>query len=541
MADFVSEEARFNAEMRHGSARWATQQETQHLTRHTPDGVFIGYHHGRPLRVTGQAGLVCFGGARCGKLTTIIAHILLDHRYDKHIILLDIKGELAATFISHKWPCYIWNPDGLHGLPQHKINPLDHIKLGEGDYVGYIQDFALWLIPVQITTPTPFFSLRARELLSGICIAIVETEGLISFPRLKEVIDHVTIRSDIWPSLSFAMEHSAHSHVRKTAEEINRGRENSDDRTFQSVWGEITGPLQCLISPALMDSLSPPYTMSMKDFCGDGPAKRGFLVCPMDKLQAWAPILRCIIGNGFIHKQQTPASRQQLWILDECGQLGKFPLLEQLYTAGGGYNIRPFAIYQGAAQIAANSINNESHALLSSAGTVLFLKVRDEFTATMLQNRIGKETLIYRDHKEHAKIDLELRELKRDVLLGRTSAFDAAAKIRYLKEASHAGTAQQRFLRSSDEILRTPNDRMYAFTDDVMFPIYGERRPYFECRHLAGTYHPNPFHPPHDAVQTATRFGTKWRKVIRERVDPRYAHLPQYESGYWSYIEGFRP
>jgi len=29
--------------------------------------------------------------------------------------------------------------------------------------------------------------------------------------------------------------------------------------------------------------------------------------------------------------------------------------------------------------------------------------------------------------------------------------------------------------------------------------------------------------------------------VIRERVPSRLAHWPQYQSGQWSYVEGFKP
>ena len=51
----------------------------------------------------------------------------------------------------------------------------------------------------------------------------------------------------------------------------------------------------------------------------------------------------------------------------------------------------------------------------------------------------------------------------------------------------------------------------------------------------------NPFHPPNDRVRIKKRFGHEWRRVIREHVPARYAQLPQFADGYWSYIEGFKP
>ena len=52
---------------------------------------------------------------------------------------------------------------------------------------------------------------------------------------------------------------------------------------------------------------------------------------------------------------------------------------------------------------------------------------------------------------------------------------------------------------------------------------------------------PNPQHPPMDRVRVQGRFGSKWLPVITERVPERFAHLPQYRSGQWSFVKGYRP
>jgi type IV secretion system protein VirD4 len=92
-----------------------------------------------------------------------------------------------------------------------------------------------------------------------------------------------------------------------------------------------------------------------------------------------------------------------------------------------------------------------------------------------------------------------------------------------------------------DEVIFTPNDRQYLFIDGVSHPIYAERAPYYEQRSMVGRYLPNPYHPPTDRVRIKTRFGHAWRRIVTERVPSRYAHLPQYADGYWSYVEGFKP
>jgi type IV secretion system protein VirD4 len=70
-------------------------------------------------------------------------------------------------------------------------------------------------------------------------------------------------------------------------------------------------------------------------------------------------------------------------------------------------------------------------------------------------------------------------------------------------------------------------------------PIKANKYPYYTRPEMAGGYLPNPYHGPQDRVPIAGR--STLSRVIRERVPTRLAHWPQYQSGEWSYVEGFRP
>jgi len=87
-----------------------------------------------------------------------------------------------------------------------------------------------------------------------------------------------------------------------------------------------------------------------------------------------------------------------------------------------------------------------------------------------------------------------------------------------------------------------PEDRQILFVSGINCPpIAAYRKPYFQHRSLAGRFMPNPYHPPLDKVRVAGRFGTRVRRVITEPVPEKFAEYPQYESGLWSYVEGYRP
>ena len=121
---------------------------------------------------------------------------------------------------------------------------------------------------------------------------------------------------------------------------------------------------------------------------------------------------------------------------------------------------------------------------------------------------------------------------------------EEGVKLAHFSQAAEHRTKQRRLLRSPDEILNTPGDKAYVFMDGVLLSIYGDRKSYWEQRFLAGTFHPNSYHPPQNPkhighVQVKTLFGYRWRKIITAPVPARFAGYPQYASGTWSYVEGY--
>ena len=57
----------------------------------------------------------------------------------------------------------------------------------------------------------------------------------------------------------------------------------------------------------------------------------------------------------------------------------------------------------------------------------------------------------------------------------------------------------------------------------------------------AGSFLPNPFHPPLDRVSIPRRWGGGTARIITEPVTRKYAQFPQHDAGTWSYVQGYRP
>jgi type IV secretion system protein VirD4 len=93
-----------------------------------------------------------------------------------------------------------------------------------------------------------------------------------------------------------------------------------------------------------------------------------------------------------------------------------------------------------------------------------------------------------------------------------------------------------------EEIMAMPEDRQILFISGKnLLPIFAHKYPYFTRPEMAGRYLPNPFHPPADSVEIMTARGTEVRRIIEEPVPPAFESFPQYQSGVWRYVEGFRP
>lgn len=122
-----------NETFRFGSAELATDRDIAaagHF-RCVDDGLFYGFRGKRPLIYGGMGGGLLVAGARSGKLTTILGYAACHGMSKQNLVFLDIKGEIAAISqyqVPDSKHCYYWNPLGLHGLPQNRMNPVDYIR-----------------------------------------------------------------------------------------------------------------------------------------------------------------------------------------------------------------------------------------------------------------------------------------------------------------------------------------------------------------------------------------------------------------------------
>lgn len=537
----------FSAHYRFGSAAFAAEPDIHHAGLLRAQGPLLGFVRDAALRINGDAPIITIGGAGSGKLRDVLAYNVCGARLSDgswhapmRVLVNDPRGELAAISIQNQVrfnrPAYCINPFGLHGLPMNRVNPWDVIRPNSPTFHADVKLVVADLIPLSGSANGQYFELRAREWTEALIKHHALTHGGITLPALYDIINAIEDPA-AWADLGEAMVLSPFADVRRIALEMN-GKRLDAPKEYGAIMGEIFKSVSFLSDPAIRDCLSG-SDFSLEVLCQQDAIVYNMI--PAEYAGLLAPMQRAIIGAAMLYKQRHPGAPRILFLIDEAAQLGRFEALLRAYTYGRGMGIRAWSIWQDCGQIARNYGHDAISGFLGSSQTRQFFGTRDLATARMISDMLGTQTLEYDAVLEQAAARRNKAHIVRELIAG-ADPFEAGLNFAHHARAAVTRTKQARALMTPDEILNMPEDRQLLFVSGLgLHPLYAEKHPYFTRPETAGAYMPNPYHPPRDAVQIATRRGQRWARLITERVPSAHSHLPQYESGSWVYIEGYRP
>lgn len=532
----------FNEQYRFGSASWAEEHQMRAARLFGADGLPVGFYRGRLLRLPGDAPMITIGGAGSGKFRDVIGHVF-GALGQNSMIVLDPRGEIAATFmpaLAHAGiEGYLWNPYGLHGLPQHRCNPLDPIDPSAPTFHADCKLVARSLVAVTSRAEGKYFEQRACGWTEALIKRIAEATGGVSLPELMSVVNLIESGHPDWADFLEGMIRSAFEDVRRTAGEMLTKQQDSP-REFGSIMGEVYASLSALDDPTLGMSLGS-AEFSLSSLCGSGRPRIAFLMLPAEYLHQCGAVLRLFFTAAMLYKSRSPGSRRLVMLIDEAAQLGAFPALQQLYTYGRGIGIRPWTFWQDVGQIVSNFGPTGVQAFMGSSQLRQFFGVRDIQTAQLISNMLGTETLEYDDARMQEAARLQKRQAMERALNG-GDMFTAMMDAAHYAKTAQMRTKQARKLCTEDEILSLHGDQQVLFIAGAApLSIKAEKQAYFARPEMAGLYLPNPYHPPYDTVPIAGRWGTKMARVAKGPVPPRFASYAQYQNGMMAYVEGYKP
>ena len=530
-----------NEEYRFGSASWSDESELRRAGLLGARGLQIGYSANKPICLETDAPIITVAGAGSGKMRDLLALAVARNAGNRNFIL-DPRGEIAAVtmvnFALNRSYLYCWNPTGMRGLPQHRMNPLDILRLNDPHFHADCKFIAESLIPTSGASNGRYFELRAREWIENIIKMLVERDGKVSFPALYRVINWIEADSNAWADCLEAMLGSSMDSVRRTAGEM-LAKQQESEKEFGSILGEIYAHLNFLDDPMLQAALDG-ADASLADTCNSGQPTSWAINVPIEYVGLWSPILRTMFTVQMLYKSRAPSAPRVTMIIDEAGQLGHFEALLRAFTFGRGAGVQVWALFQDVGQIVRNFGAPALQGFMGSSALRQFFGVRDYQTAQMVSSMLGTETLEYDDSLRQADAKRQKMNAAMSIMNG-GDPFSAYADMKYHAYGEEHRTKQARALMMPEEILSMPEDKQLLFISGKnLKPIFAEKHPYYERSDFAGRFLPNPFHPPHDSVPIPSRWGRRRARVIHERVPQQFSHYPQYADGMWSYVEGYR-
>lgn len=504
----------------------------------TSGSIYCGKAYGRRIWADFAGGYVLTAGSRTGKLRDIMMlSICSGVLPDETLLIFDIKGELAVTS-QNQTPdekfCIYFNPHALHGMPQHTLNPVHHIRWSSPTLISDIKVMLEGLLPQSGSSQAKYFELNAARIAEALCVILTKLNGTLTLPDLYQALLLLKSGGEPWLDFAYEMYLSGIPECVSVEAEIFEARSDSSGG-WRGIIGELDAALGCLSDDRLREALSGPFDASTEDFCRKDQAYQVYLMVPEDMIDTWAPIVKVILASAKTLKRRAPDAPRQTWFIDEAGRLAGYSQIVRLFTDGAGIGVRPFVVFQDFEQ-ANRLMRGGAQLIASSAAVKIFFGVRDDVTAKMVSDLLGYETLRYDDPLIQQRAEAQRFQTTQSVFAG-ADPFEAAGILAQASIETDHQRLVRRAIRTRDEIRFGPENALYLFADGLSGGVIGTRKPYWEQRWMAGKYHPNPYHKPNDKVRVQTRWGKRWRKVIIEPVPEAFAHYPQYRAGEWSTIQ----
>lgn len=442
-----------------GEARFAGKHDAEVAGLHDPNGLFLGIHEGRMIFHNGKAHLLTVAPARTGKGISVVTPNLL--HWQGSVFITDPKGELAAMTARHRAEMLgqkvcILNPWGLHGLPQHRFNPLAIlVALYEDEaqrrsVTGKVRDLALQLVAEpESEAKNRFFREGSRKLLRALMLHLA-TCGKAGNCTLPEVWRILQSRVRLEEALTdMAMSDALNGVVADLAEDLAQLMASNPEQ-----FGDFReGAVQAvdIFEPGgwLADSVN------ASDFSFEG-LKSGetsvYLVVPQNEIKAHGAWLGLLAQQAIDAVARQAGNTQVLFLLDEASNMGRIHNLTESLTALPGLGVRVWIIVQELAELRRVYGRDATATILSQAEVVQYFAVQNHDLAKEISDALGTRTV-----------------KTTNINLGRTVEDDAGE--------SRSETARP--LLSPDEIRQLPRDRQILFIQNNP-PIMAQRLPFWD-------------------------------------------------------------
>lgn len=314
-----------------------------------------------------------------GKGISAIIPTLLSN--PRPMIVMDPKGENFAVTarrrveLGHK--VYALDPFNLMTKNSDGLNPLDLLDLPNVCIESEAVTLAAAIGHDFQSKREAFWDQHALGLISGL-IALSAT-GL--FPQnMRTLRDHLVGEDPIHKiavalDLLTAKKDTESLAYRELAAFIHQ----SERETRPSVLASAGAYAKIFNVDRIIKTLEK-STIKLKDLIVGKPATV-YLIIPSNKLHSHRALLRLWLTTIMIAMQSRSSrpAESTLLLIDECGQLGNFELLQSAVTLCRGYGVQPWLFFQSLRQLKRN-YGDDWRTFIDNAGAVQAFKFANQFS-----------------------------------------------------------------------------------------------------------------------------------------------------------------
>ncbi|SMC37147.1 type IV secretion system protein VirD4 [Fulvimarina manganoxydans] len=399
-----------------GGAAFATLPDCEAAGLCDPRGLYLGVLDGQPLFYSGKAHLLTAAPARQGKGINVVIPNLL--HFQGSVFVTDPKGELAAVTAAHRaerlgQKVYILNPWGLHGLPQHRCNPLQPLLDAVNDpaLIRGVADeakaLALQLLPEPEDSRNRYFREGARTILRAVMLHLA-TRGapvtctlpemwrvLSSTKRIEKLVAQMTASDAL-----FGM-------VADLGQDLAHQLEDNPDQFADFRQGAV----QTLDIFDPVGFLGAAVSGSDVDFRALKEGKASvYLVIPQDRIATHGAWLGLVTRQAIAAVARSSGRNEVLFVLDEFANMGKLAGLAESLTALPGLGVRVWAFVQELSELIRLYGPYTARTVLSQAEVKQFFAVQDDQLAKTLSAALGQRTVKTRNFNLGRTEDDEIGE-----------------------------------------------------------------------------------------------------------------------------------
>ena len=529
------------ADDRFGSAAPATERSMRGAGIISGNrGAFFGYYRRLACRQPSDGSIALFGGAGSGKSACVYAENELSDYLGCNSITFDPRGELAAigtlAATMQGYAQYTFNPFGVSWCPQHRTNPLDHLHRDSPTLIADTRKAVMDLLPS--TNGKHWWQDDAHEWVVAFMLGVVERDGIASLPSVYRELMAVSGDFDVWTAFFDHLEASRFPEVRRVATIIATAQKSSRGEGFRAPMNTIANTFAFMQEPSIAAALTDPdFSLSVVN--NTRAKAKVKIIVPLQHLGLCRGLVRLLLGRPVQDKLRIGGHDPIAVLIDECGQLGHFPSVTDVYSFGRGAKIFGLCAWQEIAQLFDAFGQDGGNAIIGSAQLRVFAGVRTIETAKMVSSMAGTTTLHY-DDKQRQNEARHRRQMAAASFLNGGDPVQSLGEMRHHRQMETIQSQTSRPLMTPDEVMS--HKGMIAFASGIVEgAIFGEWTPHFLRPELAGKYLANPYHAP-DHVTLKSRFGfTRKARVVTEACPPALLHYPQYQGGTWRYVEGHKP